>query len=375
MSHRISRLSPAVFITVACAILSLLFSFSLLSIFSLDAKGEIVWLEKEYDFGLMKEENGPATGEARFVNRGSDPVVITGARPSCGCTGVEYSELPVAPGDTATIRFTYDPDGRPGKFEKSIKVYIGENDTYRIKISGNVLGTSESLSLFYPYESGPLRLSELILNAGELAKGATRSLYLKCYNQSLDSITPKVMKKSDAIVVKSSEPRMGPGDVAAFAIFFDSSKVDEVGVTEIPFTIISDCRKADSPEMELKLTAKVTPDFSALSPEAVDKAPRCYLIPDRIDLGIISGDEPKTISCIIQNQGKSKMDILRIAPQNESVRLKKMPKQIKPGKSAEALLSLFPASLPAGVFNLPVEVYSNDPLHPVRLLHLVGQKE
>ena len=372
MNHRISGQSQALFITFACLIFTLISSFSP---FSFKAKGEIVWLEKKYDFGLMKEENGSATGAARFVNRGSEPVVITGARPSCGCTGVEYSELPVAPGDTATIRFTYDPAGRPGKFEKSIKVYIGEDDTYRIKITGNVLGTSESLSLFYPYETGALRLSEAILNAGELSKGATRALYLKCYNQSLDTISPKVVKKSEAIVVKSSEPLLGPGDVAAFAIFFDSSKLEEVGVTEIPFTIISDCRKEDAPEMELKLTAKVTPDFSTLSPEDVDNAPRCYLIPDRIDLGVISGDSPKTISCIIQNQGKSKMDILRISPQSESVRLKKMPKQIKQGKSAEAILSLFPASLPAGVFNLQVEIYSNDPLHPVRMLHLVGQKE
>lgn len=34
------------------------------------ARGEIVWLEKEYDFGLMKEEAGPKTGSVRLVNTG-----------------------------------------------------------------------------------------------------------------------------------------------------------------------------------------------------------------------------------------------------------------------------------------------------------------
>ncbi len=64
------------------------------------ARGEIVWLEKEYDFGLMKEEAGPKTGSVRLVNTGPEEAVITGARPSCGCTGVAYPDDPIAPGDT-----------------------------------------------------------------------------------------------------------------------------------------------------------------------------------------------------------------------------------------------------------------------------------
>ena len=63
------------------------------------ARGEIVWLEKEYDFGLMKEEAGPKTGSVRLVNTGPEEAVITGARPSCGCTGVAYPDDPIAPGD------------------------------------------------------------------------------------------------------------------------------------------------------------------------------------------------------------------------------------------------------------------------------------
>lgn len=58
------------------------------------ARGEIVWLEKEYDFGLMKEEAGPKTGSVRLVNTGPEEAVITGARPSCGCTGVAIRTTP-----------------------------------------------------------------------------------------------------------------------------------------------------------------------------------------------------------------------------------------------------------------------------------------
>ena len=81
-------------------------------------------------------------GRVRFVNTGGEPVVITGARPGCGCTGVEYPHDPIEPGDTAVISFTYNPAGRPGAFEKSIRVYIGDNTTERVMIRGTVLGTN-----------------------------------------------------------------------------------------------------------------------------------------------------------------------------------------------------------------------------------------
>ena len=113
-------------------------------------KADVVWLEKDYDFGLMKEEAGPRTGSVRLVNTGPEPVVITGARPSCGCTGVAYPEDPIEPGDTVNFSFTYNPLGRPGKFAKSIRVYIGDFDMATIRIRGNVLGTPESLTTLYP---------------------------------------------------------------------------------------------------------------------------------------------------------------------------------------------------------------------------------
>lgn len=93
------------------------------------------------------------TGSVRLVNTGSEEAVITGARPSCGCTGVAYPDDPIAPGDTVRFSFTYNPLGRPGRFEKSIRVYIGDFDIATIRIRGNVLGTPESLSTLYPVEA------------------------------------------------------------------------------------------------------------------------------------------------------------------------------------------------------------------------------
>ncbi|MDE5790776.1 MAG: DUF1573 domain-containing protein [Muribaculaceae bacterium] len=336
---------------------------------------QIEWLQKTYDFGLMKEEAGPVKGSVSFINRGTELVSITGARPSCGCTSVDYSEEPVASGETAVISFTYDPTGRPGKFDKSIRVYIGENDSYKIGITGNVLGTPESLTQFYPYECGPLRLSDLRISGGEMTAGTSRNFFIRSYNQTLDSIAPTWICTDPALTVSCSEKKIGPGDIAVFALFFDAGKAKEMGEVKIPLTIISDNSHKDSPRQEVLFSAKVTPDFSRLTPEQVDKGPRCYLIPERLDLGILSGESTRSLSFLIQNQGKSKMTIFRISPKSEALSVKRKPTVIKPSKTEEARLSIILKKLPAGPFNLPVEIITDDPLHPVKTLSIVGIKE
>lgn len=349
--------------------------FILFAGISTSVKGEIVWLAKSYDFGLMKEEAGPVKGSVSFINRDKEPIAITGARPSCGCTSVDYSQEPVAPGDTAVITFTYDPTGRPGKFDKSIRVYIGENDSYKIGITGNVLGTPESLSELYPYQCGPLRLSDIKLSGGEISSSASRNFFIRSYNQSLDSISPAWICSDPALKISCSEKKLGPGDIAVFALFFDASKAKEPGDTTIPFTIISDSSLPDAPRQDAEFLAKIVPDFSSLSPRQVEDGPRCYLIPDRIDLGIISGESSKSFSLLIQNQGKSKMNILRILPKSNAISLKKSPSTVKPAKSEEIRFSIISKKLPDGPFNLPVEIITNDPLHPTRTIHIVGIKE
>lgn len=338
------------------------------------AEAEIVWSRSTYDFGLMKEVAGPATGSVSFVNKGPGEVVITGARPSCGCTSVEYPEDPIAPGDSARISFTYDPTGRPGKFEKSIRVYIGENDTYRIGIKGNVLGTPESLQQFYPYASGDLRLSDTIISAGEMKYGAARNFFINAYNQSPDSISPKWSVSNPALRVSCSDKKMGPGDIVSFGLYFNAGDVKEMGEVEIPVVFSYDPEDGSQTQTVI-FRANVTPDFSKFTPEQIDNGPRCYPIPERIDLGILMGGKQKEFCSIIHNQGKERLNVLRVTVKDKAIKIKDKPSSIKPGKKGDLKFMIDVKALPAGPFNIPVDILSDDPLHPVRTVHVVGIKE
>jgi len=101
--------------------------------------GPAISIDKEtHDYGNIVFE---ANGECEFTitNEGTEPLMITGARGSCGCTVPTYPKEPIAPGATAVIKVTYDTK-RPGNFNKSVTITSNAvNDPTKIVyIKGNV---------------------------------------------------------------------------------------------------------------------------------------------------------------------------------------------------------------------------------------------
>jgi len=80
-----------------------------------------VKFDKEtHDYGNLKHE---ADGSCvfTFTNTGKEPIMISNAQASCGCTVPEYSKEPIKSGKTGTIKVTYDTK-RVGAINKSVTI-------------------------------------------------------------------------------------------------------------------------------------------------------------------------------------------------------------------------------------------------------------
>lgn len=76
-----------------------------------------------HDYGVFYEDSAVVSHTFTFTNVGTGPLVIHQAYASCGCTIPEFTQEPVMPGKTGTIKVTYNGTGRyPGYFKKSITV-------------------------------------------------------------------------------------------------------------------------------------------------------------------------------------------------------------------------------------------------------------
>lgn len=106
-------------------IITLLF-FSSVNVFA--QTGEFEFEEENHDFGLV-EEGVQAAHEFKFKNTGSVPIVITNVRASCGCTTPNWTKDPVPPGGTGVITASYNSQGRPGNFNKSITITSNAAET------------------------------------------------------------------------------------------------------------------------------------------------------------------------------------------------------------------------------------------------------
>lgn len=109
------------------------------AIFAADNGPVMTFDEKTYDFGTIKEVDGPVTHSFEFTNTGNEPLVIINVNASCGCTRPEYSKEPIKPGKSGKIKVTFNPAGRPGEFSKDIKVRTNENKRPILKITGIVI--------------------------------------------------------------------------------------------------------------------------------------------------------------------------------------------------------------------------------------------
>lgn len=119
--------------------LVVLFTMFIGAIAFAQGKPEMSFKRTEHNFGIVKEEMRSVSTQFEFTNTGKSPLIIQRVSASCGCTTPNYAKEPILPGKTGKISATYSTIGRPGTFNKTIRVYTNVPDTvYVLTIKGNV---------------------------------------------------------------------------------------------------------------------------------------------------------------------------------------------------------------------------------------------
>jgi len=98
---------------------------------------EITFEKDIYDFGNIKNE-GNGTYEFKFKNTGKEPLIISDAKGSCGCTVPSWPKELIKPGASGIIKVTYDTK-RTGGFIKTVTITSNAKTQQKvITIKGNV---------------------------------------------------------------------------------------------------------------------------------------------------------------------------------------------------------------------------------------------
>ena len=125
--------------------------FSLFAVFALQAQdsgkamdgGPEIAMDKEiHDYGTIKKG---ANGVSEFTikNDGNEPLIISKAKGSCGCTVPDWPKEPIMPGESAVMTVRYDTK-RVGPINKSVTITSNASNepTKVVRIKGKVLADS-----------------------------------------------------------------------------------------------------------------------------------------------------------------------------------------------------------------------------------------
>ena len=158
--------------------------FMALTAVAMMAQQPVITFEKtEHDFGKINEADGRVSTVFEFKNEGMAPLILSNVRASCGCTTPTWTKEPIEPGKTGTITVTYNPNGRPGRFQKTVTITSNASEaTKRVYIKGEVIPKAAKPANKYTISVGALSMKSKTLDLGTITKGESKSGELEYAN-------------------------------------------------------------------------------------------------------------------------------------------------------------------------------------------------
>lgn len=109
-------------------------------------QAEMTFTELEYSFGTIKQ-NDMVHHDFVFTNTGKEPLIITQASGSCGCTVPLWPKEPIKKGEKGTIKVSFNSAGKMGLQDKTVTITSNASSTPNIlHIKGTVLSKEEAES-------------------------------------------------------------------------------------------------------------------------------------------------------------------------------------------------------------------------------------
>jgi len=91
-----------------------------------------------YDFGTIKQGD-KVTYDFNFVNVGKEPLIISEAHGSCGCTVPQWPKEPVAKGGKGSIHVEFNSTGKMGLQDKTVTISSNAKGGQKVlHLKGNV---------------------------------------------------------------------------------------------------------------------------------------------------------------------------------------------------------------------------------------------
>ena len=326
------------------------------------AQQPVITFEKtEHDFGKINEADGRVTTVFSFKNEGMTPLVLSNVRASCGCTTPTWTKEPVEPGQKGSITVTYNPNGRPGRFQKTITITSNASEpTKKVYIKGEVIPKQSKPSDKMHIIVGDLRMKSKTLNLGTVKKGEMAKGELEYTNASTTehTVALAVSPAESYLINQVTLSPVKAEEVGKFAFALDTKDNKLYGPVAINAYVVIDGKKELSEEYMLTISAMIEEDFSQMSQEDRMQAP-IMETETKIDLGTIASGKTLKYALPVKNSGVKPLEIRRVYSTDNRITIKPC-KAVKSGKKGNITIEIPTDGKKPGTYNREIVILTND---------------
>ena len=306
----------------------------------------------------------PVTAHFELTNEGAGNITIKSVETSCGCTSVNYPKGIISENKPFVVSATYDAK-LMGHFEKYIDIYTnGASLPFTLTMRGVVVGEIKDYAGLYSYNLGKLKADADRLFFDDMKKGETPSMDIHVMNASGNMITPSFKGMPAYLTAEVSPSSIPPGAAGIIHFTMDANKVGKPGLVQATVHLTSTAAEKISDENAIRMEAILVPSFGEVSERQLAYMPKLRLSEETIELGSFDKKNKKKGSVVIENRGRTDLEINRVQSFTEGLTLELGAPVVHPGESTKLKVVAERKAL-RGVKEQPrVLLITNDPRSP-----------
>ncbi|MFO8235358.1 MAG: DUF1573 domain-containing protein [Bacteroidales bacterium] len=334
-------------------------------------KAPVIDFEKlTHNLGKIEEAEGEVSYKFKFSNTGSEPLIINDVEVTCGCTTPSWTEEPVMPGEKGYVEVTFDPENRPGNFNKSIVIHTNaKKRNTLLRIRGEVKPREKGVKDEFPHEMGKLRLKSNHLPFTDVKHTESKIDSLPVINISDEPVDVSFTGVPDYLELRTIPEKLQPGQEGIIWGRIDATEVNDWGffVDGVSVKISGE----DIQNNRLAYSAKIIEDFSVLTPDQRENAPRVEFEEKSYDFGTAKQNSEVTHTFKYINKGKRDLVVRKIRATCGCTTAKPDKSVIAPGE-AGSFKATFRTARRQGPQRLSIYFISNDPENSTVQLTIQG---
>lgn len=327
----------------------------------------------EWDFGTIREADGPVSHTFTGVNASDRPLVILHIYSSCGCTVPEFSRKPILPREQTRISVTFDPASRPGVFSKELGIFDSErNKIGTLRIRGTVVEREKRLEERYPVAAGALRLTHNLCTFSYLYHDRTAEASVGIANPTDAPVRLELQPVRTSGFLAADYPReLAAGEEAEIVLRYDIPRQSgRYGTVEDAFTL-----RIDGRNVPIRLTAH---GLAVDNPDLSDEnfSPKAEIDKYILKFGLLKrGDGLQKRSFHLTNTGTSTLSVKAIETEGGAGCTLRAGLGIEPEKSVTGYATIDPAQQEYGLVSGRITIITDDPVRPMRRLRVTAVVE